>query len=310
MVAKKSAVGSRGKPARKGARASVSTPAAAPGGSAGPAITVRFWGVRGSLATPGARTLKIGGNTSCVEVRCGDQLIIFDMGTGLKPLGQSLLKDGPVKANLFVSHYHWDHIVGLPFFGPAYDPRSELTVHGATRKGRDVRQILAGQMIDPYFPVDLGVFNARLRFVPLQDGGHTMLGNVRVKAFELNHPGGALGYRVEHQGRALVYATAFEHGTGADDRLVEMARGADLMIFDAQYTPAEYEAPGALSRKGWGHSTYEIGATLARLAGVKQLALFHHEPERNDEGIEAIAALARKIHPGTLAAREGLIIEL
>ena len=310
MAAKKSAVSSPAKaPAKSGARAHTSSPGF-PRGKGTPGINVRFWGVRGSLATPGERTLKIGGNTSCVEVRCGDELIIFDMGTGLKPLGQSLLKHGPAKANLFVSHYHWDHIVGLPFFGPAYDPRSELTIHGATRKGRDVRQILAGQMIDPYFPVDLGVFNARLRFVPLQDGGHTNLGAVRVKAFELNHPGGALGYRVEHGGKVLVYATDFEHGTGADDRLVDMARGADLMIFDAQYTPAEYEAPAPFSKKGWGHSTYEIGATLARLAGVKQLALFHHEPERDDEGIEAIAALARKIHPGTLAAREGLTIEL
>ena len=310
MAAKKSAGSSAGKaPAKSGARALVSSPGS-PRGKGTQGINVRFWGVRGSLATPGERTLKIGGNTSCVEVRCGDELIIFDMGTGLKPLGQSLLKHGPAKANLFVSHYHWDHIVGLPFFGPAYDPRSELTIHGATRKGRDVRQILAGQMIDPYFPVDLGVFNARLRFVPLQDGGHTNLGAVRVKAFELNHPGGALGYRVEHGGKALVYATDFEHGTGADDRLVDMARGADLMIFDAQYTPAEYEAPAPFSKKGWGHSTYEMGAMLARLAGVKQLALFHHEPERNDEGIEEIAALARKIHPGTLAAREGLTIEL
>jgi phosphoribosyl 1,2-cyclic phosphodiesterase len=313
MAAKKSAAGSRSTaPSRKDGRAATRRPARkpAPRGKGGKAISVRFWGVRGSLATPGPATLRTGGNTSCVEVRCGGELIIFDMGTGLKPLGNSLRKQGPVRANLFVSHYHWDHIVGLPFFGPAYDPRSELTIHGATRKGRDVRQILAGQMIDPYFPVDLGIFNARLRFVPLQDGGHANLGEVRVYAFELNHPGGALGYRVECGDKALVYATDFEHGTGADDRLVEVSRGADLMIFDAQYTPSEYEAPPPQGRKGWGHSTYEMGATLARLAGVKQLALFHHEPERDDEGIEEIAGLARRIHPGAFAAREGLLVEV
>jgi phosphoribosyl 1,2-cyclic phosphodiesterase len=323
MAAKKSAAAPRSTSAGKAKKAlaskadarRVAPPKATlqkPQGKAGqaPAIVTRFWGVRGSIATPGEKTLKTGGNTSCVEVRCGEHLLVFDMGTGLKPLGQSLLKQGAVKANIFVSHYHWDHIVGLPFFGPAYDPRSELTIYGATRKGRDVRQILAGQMIDPYFPVDLGVFNARLRFVPLQDGGQVKLGDVRVRAFELNHPGGALGYRVEHQGKAVVYATDFEHGTDADDRLVEVAKGADLMIFDSQYTPAEYEAPAPFSKKGWGHSTYEMGATLARLAGVKQLALYHHEPERNDDGIEGLAVLARKIHPGTFAAREGLTIEL
>ncbi len=320
MAAKKSAAAPRSTSTKSQAvarkagvrRAAPKATASKAQGKEAPAILTRFWGVRGSIATPGEKTLKTGGNTSCVEVRCGEHLLIFDMGTGLKPLGQSLLKQGQgvVKANIFVSHYHWDHIVGLPFFAPAYDPRSELTIHGATRKGRDVRQILAGQMIDPYFPVDLGVFNARLRFVPLQDGGQVKLGDVRVRAFELNHPGGALGYRVEHRGKVMVYATDFEHGTDADDRLVEMAKGADLMIVDAQYTPAEYEAPAPFSKKGWGHSTYEMAATLARLAGVSQLALYHHEPERNDDGIEAIATLARKIHPGTFAAREGLTIEL
>src|SRR5216684_8228371 len=180
---------------------------------AGPAMVVRFWGVRGSLASPGASTLKTGGNTACVEVRCGKETVIFDLGTGLRPLGAALMRNGPVRASLFLSHYHWDHIAGLPFFAPAYDPRSELTIHGATRRGRDVRQILSGQMVDPYFPVDLGVLNARLRFVTLQNGGVLHLGKAVMKAAELNHPGGALGFRLEHEGRAMVYATDFEHGT-------------------------------------------------------------------------------------------------
>ncbi len=273
-------------------------------------ITVRFWGVRGSLAAPGPHTLEVGGNTSCVEVRAGGETIIFDMGTGLRPLGAALLKEGPVRAHLFLSHYHWDHIAGLPFFGPAYDPRSELTVHGATRKGRDVRQILSGQMVDPYFPVDLGVFNARLRFVPMQGGGRANLGKVMLYAAELNHPGGALGFRLECGGKTMVYATDFEHGTSADERLVELASGADLLVFDAQYTPAEYEATGPASKKGWGHSTYEVGAQIAKKAGVKQLALYHHAPDRDDKGIDSLAKLAKKIHPGTFAAREGLTIEL
>jgi phosphoribosyl 1,2-cyclic phosphodiesterase len=277
---------------------------------AAPSMVVRFWGVRGSLASPGAGTLKTGGNTSCVEVRCGKEMVIFDLGTGLRPLGAALMLNGPVRASLFLSHYHWDHIAGLPFFAPAYDPRSELTIHGAMRRGRDVRQILSGQMIDPYFPVDLGALNAHLSFVTLQDGGLAHLGKAVVKAAELNHPGGALGFRLEHEGRAMVYATDFEHGTSADDRLVELARGADLMVFDAQFTPAEYEGNGVPSKKGWGHSTYAVGAQLAKRAGVKRLALYHHAPERDDKGISKLAALAKKLHPGAFAACEGQEIEL
>ena len=273
-------------------------------------MRVRFWGVRGSLASPGPHALKIGGNTSCVEVRCGGETIIFDCGTGLRALGAQLVTEGPTKASIFMSHYHWDHIAGLPFFAPAYDPQSALTLYGATRKGKTVRQILSGQMIDPYFPVDLGVFNAHLRFVPLQDGGKAVMGAVTVRAAELNHPGGSLGYRVDCQGKSLVYATDFEHGTAADDRLVELARGVDLLIYDAQYLPAEYEAIGAKSKRGWGHSTFAAGATIAKQAGVKQLALFHHAPERHDRDVAAIAKLARKIHASSFAAKEGLVVEL
>jgi phosphoribosyl 1,2-cyclic phosphodiesterase len=275
------------------------------------AMVVRFWGVRGSLPAPGAGTLKTGGNTACVEVRCGGETVIFDLGTGLRPLGLSLARNGPVRASLFLSHYHWDHIAGLPFFAPAYDSKSELVIHGAMRRGRDVRQILSGQMVDPYFPVDLGVLNAHLRFVTLQDGGFAHLGGAVVRAAELNHPGGALGFRLEHQGRVMVYATDFEHGTAADDRLVELARGADLLIFDAQYTPAEYAGGrGVESKKGWGHSTYAVGAQMARRAGAKKLALYHHAPDRDDRGIAKLAAAARKLHPGAFAAREGLEVAL
>jgi len=276
-----------------------------------PAMKIRFCGVRGSISAAGKGTQPHRGNTSCVEVRCGAETPSVDSGTGLRPLGIEMARRGPVKASLFLSHYHWDHIAGLPFFAPAYDPRSELTIHGATRRGRDVRQILSGQMIDPYFPVDLGVLNAHLRFVTLQDGGEAHVGKAILRAAELNHPGGALGFRLEHEGKVMVYATDFEHGTPADERLVELARGADLLIFDAQYTPAEYEGNnGVLSRKGWGHSTYEIGVRVAQQAGVKKLALYHHAPERDDKGIEKIAAKAKKLYRGAFAAREGMEIAL
>jgi phosphoribosyl 1,2-cyclic phosphodiesterase len=274
-------------------------------------LVVRFWGVRGSLASPGAHTLRTGGNTSCVEVTCAGEKIIFDLGTGLRPLGDKLMKSGSVRAHVFLSHYHWDHISGLPFFAPAYDPKSELIIHGATRRGRDVRQILSGQMIDPYFPIDLGALNARLRFVTLNDEGIARIGKqIKVRAVELNHPGGSLGYRLECGNRSVVYATDFEHGTDADERLVQLARGADLMVFDAQYTPQEYEGNGVPARRGWGHSTYEVGAVLAQRANVKRLALFHHAPDRDDKGIGRLAQLAKKLHPGAFAAREGMEVQI
>jgi phosphoribosyl 1,2-cyclic phosphodiesterase len=276
-----------------------------------PALTVRFWGVRGSVASPGQHTILTGGNTSCVEVDCGGEKVIFDLGTGLRSLGASLLERGPVKANIFLSHYHWDHIAGLPFFGPAFDPKSELVFHGATRRGRDVRQILSGQMLDPYFPVDLGALNARLRFVTLNDGGTIRLGKkLTVRAAELNHPGGVLGFRLEYAGHSMVYATDFEHGTDADERLVELARGADLLVFDAQYTPAEYEGNGVPAKRGWGHSTYVVGAEVARKAGVKKLALTHHAPDRDDKSVQKLALLAKKLHRGAFAAREGMVVKL
>jgi phosphoribosyl 1,2-cyclic phosphodiesterase len=276
-----------------------------------PSILVRFWGVRGSVAAPGKETHRVGGNTSCVEVRCGGETLIFDSGTGLRPLGVALSRKGPVRASLFLSHYHWDHISGLPFFAPAYDPKSELTIHGAMRHGKDVRQILSGQMVDPYFPVDLGALNAHLRFVTLQDGGEAHVGSAVLRAAELNHPGGALGFRLEHEGKVLVYATDFEHGTPADDRLVELAREADLLVFDAQYTPAEYAGSnGVLSKKGWGHSTYAVGAQIAKKAGVRKLALYHHSPERDDKSIEKLTSKAKKLHKGAFAAREGLEVAL
>jgi phosphoribosyl 1,2-cyclic phosphodiesterase len=243
-------------------------------------------------------------------VQAGGELLVFDLGSGLRGLGRSLSQGGPVSGHLFLSHYHWDHIAGLPFFSPAYDPHSELAVHGPTRRGRGVRQLLSGQMIDPYFPVELSIFRARMDYRPIEEEQQLQVGGATIHTFGLNHPGGSVGYRIEAGGRSIVYATDFEHGSRADDRLVEMATGADLLIFDSQYLPAEYDAPAPFSRKGWGHSTYEAGAVLALRARVKQLALFHHEPDREDAAIDEIAARARALHPGAFAACEGLALEL
>lgn len=265
---------------------------------------MRFWGVRGSLAAPGKATSKVGGNTSCVEVRAGDEQIILDMGTGIRELGVAQ-RGQPMKATCLVSHYHFDHILGLPFFAPAYDPRSELLIYGATRQGRNVRAILSGQMIEPYFPVGLGEFRANLRFAAIESGSTASIGPVRVRTCELNHPGGALGYRLDYAGRSLTYCTDFEHGTEADQRLQDLARGTDILVFDAMYTPEEY----AIFR-GFGHSTWEVATQVARAAGVGRLYLFHHRPEHSDAEMEEIVRKARKLFPSTYASREGEVVDL
>lgn len=268
-------------------------------------ISVRFWGVRGSLATPGRRTARYGGNTSCVEVRCGDELLVFDMGTGLRGLGESLSGRAARHVSFFLSHYHWDHILGLPFFAPAYDPRATLRIHGATREGLAVGEILSGQMVPPYFPVRMAEMPARLEFVPLADGARVQVGDAQVLARELSHPGGALGYRVERGDASVVYATDFEHGTAADEELVELARGADLLIYDATYTVPEYRR-----HKGWGHSTWAQGVRFARAAGVGRLVLFHHDPAHDDLIVEDIVRQARSRFPATDAAQEGKTYDL
>jgi phosphoribosyl 1,2-cyclic phosphodiesterase len=272
-------------------------------------FSVKFWGVRGSVPAPGQATSRYGGNTSCVEVRVGDQFLIFDMGSGIRALGESL-GGAKVDATMFVSHYHWDHIQGLPFFGSVYSPKNSFTIYGPSRAGQAVRNILAGQMVAPYFPVPLDVFGARLDFRSIASRDVVQTGDVRITARELHHPGGVLAYRIDHGGKSLVYATDNEHGTGADDELAEFSRNADCLIFDAMYTPDEYAGRGVPPKTGWGHSTWEEAVKMVRRARVKRLVLFHHEPKRSDAGVEEILALTRAQHRDTLAAREGEILEL
>jgi phosphoribosyl 1,2-cyclic phosphodiesterase len=263
--------------------------------------------VRGSIPAPGPGTRIYGGNTSCVELRCGDRLLIFDLGSGARALGDSLRDGGALEAEIFLSHYHYDHLQGLPFFVPMFDPRNRFVVHGPTRGGRDVRAILAGQMAPPYFPVTAEeVFLARVDYRPMAEADVIDLGDVQVRALELHHPGGALGYRVDFRGRSVVYATDIEHGSAADGRLAGFARGTDLLIYDAMYTPEEYDGPPG--KAGWGHSTWEAGAAAARAADAGRLVLFHHDPARDDAALSALERRARRSWPRTVAAREGLTL--
>jgi phosphoribosyl 1,2-cyclic phosphodiesterase len=274
-------------------------------------LTVRFWGVRGSIASAGGHTAQVGGNTSCVEVQAGGQLFILDAGTGLRGLGAELMRRGkPVDAHLLLSHFHWDHIQGFPFFTPAFIPGNQVTVYGPERSAPrgDVRAALDAQMKPPHFPIGLDVMRAELGFRGLPAGGQLRVGDAEVRAAAACHPNGCLAYRVSAGGRSVVYATDTEHDaqSGAiDANLLELARGADVLIYDAQYTEAEYA-----HKRGWGHSTNQEAARLARAAGVGQLVLFHHDPSHDDWEVARIEAETRALFPLTSAAREGLEIRL
>jgi len=272
-------------------------------------MRVQFFGVRGSVATAGAETQRYGGNTSCVVVEAGGETLIFDAGTGIRKLGCQL---GPVgvNAHLFLSHLHWDHIQGFPFFTPAYVPGNQLTIHGVAPVGGSVRDVFAQQMTAPTFPVPLSVMKAELCFVDIPESDRIVVGRARVQWHGVDHPNGCVAYRVDHGGRSVVYATDLEHKDDTiDEGLVELARGADLLVYDAMYTPEEYEGAGGFSRRGWGHSTFKAGADVAVAAGVRRLALFHHDPSHDDTFMDALVARAAGERRGPLdeifAAREG-----
>lgn len=271
---------------------------------------VRFWGVRGSIATPGPQTAGIGGNTSQVEVQCDDERLLLDAGTGLRALGDELMRTGVKRAHLLLSHLHWDHIQGLPFFVPAYMPGAELSIWGPGGDRASLAEVLATQMGAPTFPVRFDELGSRVELHQIKGGSRFQIGTASVRTARLNHPGGVLGYRIEHAGKVLVYATDVEHYAAADPALVDLARDADVLIYDAQYTPEQYRGEHGPSKVGWGHSTFEAGAEVARRAGARKLVLFHHDPRHDDEAVLRIEARARELFPETIAAREGLELEL
>ncbi len=287
-------------------------------------MRVRFWGTRGSLAKPGPATLRYGGNTSCVQlVSNSGTLLVIDCGTGAHELGQHLLNDAagtPVRGHMLISHTHWDHIQGIPFFGPFFVPGGEWDVYAPQGFGESLRETLAGQMEYTYFPVTPDAFGAELRYHNLSEGAFR-IGDVTVRTRYLNHPALTLAYRIEADGVSVVYACDHEPhsrtlamGKGAiegQDLLhAEFLRGADLLIHDAQYTAGEYEP-----RIGWGHSTHEYVVRLADAVRVKRLALSHHDPMRSDEQLDALIATARdglgeNSELDLFGAAEGLELEL
>jgi phosphoribosyl 1,2-cyclic phosphodiesterase len=271
-------------------------------------FSVRFWGVRGSIACSGPRTARYGGNTSSIEVRCAGRMLMFDAGTGLRYLGNSLADSGPLEADLFLTHTHFDHVCGLPFFRPFFQPQNRFRLWaGHLAEGMTLRRVLGEFMMSPLFPVPPQVFRARMEYREFSAGETLRPGpDIAVRTATLNHPDGATGYRVEFGGRSLCYLTDTEHVPGAPDRnILELIAGADLVIYDSMYTDAEYD-----TYVGWGHSTWQEGIRLCRAAGAKRLAVFHHDPEHDDDMLDGIAREVEKQLPGSVVAKDGLVLPL
>jgi len=269
-------------------------------------FSVRFWGVRGSIACPGDTHRKYGGNTSCLEVRCGEHLLVFDAGTGLRPLGESLASVRGLHGDLFLTHTHLDHIVGLPFFAPLYDPSARFRLWaGHLQPHLTLLEALSKFMAAPLFPVPPQIFTGNISFHDFV-AGETLepRPGVRMRTAALNHPNGATGYRIEFDGRAICYVTDTEHVEGAPDQsILNLIRGAQIVIYDCSFTDAEFP-----KYKSWGHSTWQEGARLCDLAGAGKLVIFHHDPTHDDKAMDKIAKEAAKARPGTVVAREGLVL--
>ncbi|MCL2318919.1 MAG: MBL fold metallo-hydrolase [Treponema sp.] len=302
-------------------------------------LSVRFWGVRGSIPCPGRSTVNFGGNTSCLEIRAGKRLVIVDLGTGVKPLGDWLMgndfKNGPMEMDIFITHTHWDHIMGFPMFTPIFVPGTKLSIRGPVSYNDDtLASIIGDQLSYRYWPVRQSELAAQIKYQELKETTLDMGRELRAITKYLNHPILCLGYRFEYQGKTIV--TAYDHEPfrnlfptdpedpsydevaaqeGAvtakeeNEKIIRFFRDADILIHDTQYTAGEFE-----KHLGWGHSSYEYAIEAARQAGVKKLVLFHHDPGRTDEQLASLAekySSENKGKPGPeiIMAREGAVVE-
>jgi phosphoribosyl 1,2-cyclic phosphodiesterase len=291
----------------------------------GPVTKLSFWGVRGSTPTVDPATWRYGGNTPCLELTAPDGTqFILDCGTGLRVLGSrwtapssGTLEPGAApstirnpETHILVTHYHWDHIQGVPFFAPLYVENNAFHFYSFRSKhlGRDsLKQVFETQMAMPYFPVNMSAMTAKKKFMEVAGGDSFTVGENKITARHINHPQGCLGYRIETPGGIVVYATDNEPGDPKlDEELRELAAGADILINDAQYTPEQL----ATTRKGWGHSSWREGVKIAREAGAKTLVLFHHDPDSTDRMVDGLLRQAREEFDSVFAASEGMVIKL
>lgn len=271
---------------------------------------LEFWGVRGTIPTPFPDRLGYGGNTTCLASRLGeDEYLLLDCGSGARRLGHEIVTRrgrGPTRIHLLMSHYHFDHLEGLPLFNPLYDPNTTLRIHGVPPADRTLRATLEQFVSPPYFPVRLAGTPATVEFVEL-DGGAFEVGDIRVETLPLNHPDGCIAYRLERAERRVVFATDHEHGNPeVDAALVDFCAGVDHLIYDATYLPSEYES----LRRGWGHSTWYAAIATAREADVRNLVLIHHHPDHTDAELDEVERVARREFAATVLAREGTSIPL
>ncbi len=266
------------------------------------------WGARGSIPSPGPDTIKYGGNTSCLEVRCGKEIIIFDAGTGIRNLGTKLLKEMPFHATILLSHAHWDHIQGFPFFLPAYMPGNTFDFYGEEQL--EVEEVLKRQMISPTFPITLDEMESEFSFYDLKVRGEIKIGEAQIVYDRLNHPGNVTTFRVNYKGKSMVYATDTEHFSCLDPTLLKLAHKTDILIYDAQYTDDEYSGKDGMPRTAWGHSTWNKAVEMAQAAKVKTLILWHHDPYHEDTKIDSIEKQAQKEFKESYAAYEGMEIDL
>lgn len=272
-----------------------------------------FWGVRGSIPTLERDTWRYGGNTPCLELTApGGSQFVLDCGTGLRMLGNRLAhaQRNGIEAHILVTHYHWDHIQGIPFFHPFFEPQNHFHFYSfqSPYLGPDtLRRVLEAQLASPYFPVDAAMMTAAREFREISGGEKWEIQGTRISAAALNHPQGCLGYRLDTAAGSIVYATDNEPGVAEyDNNLRQLAHGADVLIYDAQYSPEQL----ASDRKGWGHSSWLEGVKIAREARVQNLVLFHHDPDSSDKTIDGFLSAARQEFPATWAATEGMTLTL
>ena len=273
-------------------------------------MRLKFWGVRGSTPTPQPENLRYGGNTPCLELRSdAGSLLIVDCGSGLRMLGKALMKEfrgQPIRGNILISHFHWDHIQGLPFFVPLYNAANQFHMYSYRPHDTSLEGTLGGQMTNPYFPVDMTAMHAQRCYTEIGVDPFE-LDDFRIRAGMVNHPQGCLTFRIENNGKSVVYATDNEPGNARSDQTIrELTRGADILIYDAQYSRSQLNN----EQKGWGHSSWEEGVSVCQESGVKQLILFHHDPDSGDRAIDDIQECARTRFPNTRAAFEVMEIVL